>query len=297
MIARVPASSANLGPGFDTLALALSMYIEVEAEPCDGFEVEAQGEGADLPVSEDHLGAKVARHVLGHSNMRLRVRSQIPLGRGLGSSAAFAAACAAALGSSDPFSVASLFDGHPENAAASVFGGFVSATTIDSKYISNSFQVDPDLAVVVVIPEAVLATKTARGVLPEVVSFSDATFNLGRMGLLMAGLSDMDVLVGQATEDRLHQRYRSSLYPESAEIMESLKSAGCVASSWSGAGPTMIGFCRSADAKRIAQTVAGLLSSLDLRAVVRELTVDMEGLVVADAFGPGFQPLEVASLL
>lgn len=296
MIARAPASSANLGPGFDTLALALSLYVEVEAELSERFEVSALGEGASIPADEDHLGSQVARHVLGHSNVRLQVRSQIPLGRGLGSSAAFVAACAAALGSEDPFLVASTFDGHPENAAASVFGGFVSATSIDSGYMSSSLEVDPRLAAIVAVPSIELKTKTARGVLPAVVDFGDATFNLGRMGLLVAGVANIDRMVSQATEDRLHQSHRSSLFPQSKEIMDVLTAAGCLASCWSGAGPTMIGFCSSGDSARIALEAARLLRGFEPRVAVKELKVDMEGLAIVDAYGPDFQPLEVASL-
>ncbi len=296
MIARVPASSANLGPGFDTLALALSLYLEVEANTAERFEVTALGEGASMDVNEDHLGAQVANHILGHSNVHLRIRSQIPLGRGLGSSAAFVAACAASLGADDPFLVASNFDGHPENAAASVFGGFISATSVASRFVSNSLQIDPELAAVVVIPSVELATKKARSVLPASISFHDATFNLGRMGLLVAGFSDLGRLVRAATEDRLHQSYRSALFPASNEIMVALLEAGAIASCWSGAGPTMIGFCRSTESSAIAERVRGMLAASEIKFAVRELDVDHKGLVLANSYGPDFQPLEVASL-
>jgi len=296
VIARVPASSANLGPGFDTLALALSLYLEVEAEPSDRFEVSALGEGSSVEVNERHLGAQVAKQVLGHSNVHLKIRSQIPLGRGLGSSAAFVAACAGALGATDPFLTASSFDGHPENAAASVFGGFVSATSVNSGFVSNGLQVDPELAAVVVIPSVELATKTARGVLPASIKFRDATFNLGRMGLLIAGFADLHYLVREATEDRLHQSYRSVLFPQSNEIMEVLGDCGAIATCWSGAGPTMIGFCRLPDSAGLAQRVAEALNGREMRVAVRELGVDLKGLVLAKSYGSEFQPLEVASL-
>ncbi len=296
MIARVPASSANLGPGFDTLALALSLYLEVEANPADSFSVFAFGEGSDLAVSDSHLGSQVAMRVLGHAKVHLNVRSQIPLGRGLGSSAAFVSACAAALGAEDPFLVASSFEGHPENAAASVFGGFVTATSVGSEYVSRSLPVDPELAAVVVIPSNELATKTARGVLPKSVSFSDAVFNLGRMGLLIAGFSDLGQLVEQATQDRLHQSYRSALFPESVEVIAALEESGAIAACWSGAGPTMIGFCRASDSAAIADRVAEWVAGKGGKYVVRELKADFKGLVTADSYGADFKPLEVASL-
>src|ERR1700682_5614502 len=125
MRARAPASSANLGPGFDVLALALSVYVEVTVEPAARLRVEAEGEGADLPLDATHLAVRVATEVAGHDRLAIAVRSEIPVVRGVGSSAALAAAAAAAAGARDPLGVAAAFDGHPENAAASVLGGLV----------------------------------------------------------------------------------------------------------------------------------------------------------------------------
>src|ERR1700730_10033128 len=119
MHARAPASSANLGPGFDALALALSLHVEVTMRPADRLHVESEGERSDLPVDETHLAAQVALQVTGHDRWAIGVRSEIPVGRGLGSSAALAAAAAAAAGADDPLAVAARMDGHPENAAAS----------------------------------------------------------------------------------------------------------------------------------------------------------------------------------
>lgn len=296
MIARVPASSANLGPGFDTLSLALSLYVEVEATPADSFSVTSLGEGSELPITDDYLGAKVAREVLGHDNVHLTVRSQIPLGRGLGSSAAFVAACAGSLGAADVFAVASKFDGHPENAAASVFGGFVTATTMGSSYVSRRLHLDTSLSTVVVVPSVELATTKAREVLPSSVDFRDATFNLGRMGMLIAGFANIDDLVPEATQDKLHQDYRSSLFPQSIEMLQVLIDGGAIASCWSGAGPTMIGFCRSSESVTVAKRIEDLLSESSISVSVRALTVDSRGLVLANSYGPDFRPLEVASL-
>ncbi len=296
MIARVPASSANLGPGFDTLAIALSLYLEVEAEDSDGFQVSAFGEGSGLEITEQHLGAQVARQVLGHSNVHLKIRSQIPLGRGLGSSAAFVSACSAALGAEDPFLVAASFDGHPENAAASVFGGFVTATKVNSTFVSRGLAVDPDLAAVAVIPFKELSTKTARGVLPEMITLESAIFNLGRMGMLVAGFGDLRALVSEATQDRLHQSYRSALFPESAAILVALAKSGAIASCWSGAGPTMIGFCSSSNTAEVSRTLEVLLNSSEVLYRIEKLNVDVQGLRVAKSYGSDFQPLEVASL-
>ena len=127
MYARVPASSANLGPGFDTLAVALELFVEVTLEESDAFSITSEGAGAGLFDDEDTSAARVARDVLGHDRFALHVNSQIPLARGLGSSAALAVAAAAAAGARDPFAVATAVDGHPENAAASRWGGLVVA--------------------------------------------------------------------------------------------------------------------------------------------------------------------------
>ncbi len=297
MIARVPASTANIGPGFDTLALAVSLYLEVESEPSTSFQVTAHGYGHDGQVGQDHLGARVAEYVLGHSNVHLTVRSQIPLGRGLGSSAAFVAACAAALEAEDPFQVACHFDGHPENAAASVFGGFVTATRIGDGFISTNLLLDPEVALVAVIPDRELATKSARGVLPDNIPFTDASFNLGRFGLLVAGFADIDHLRREATEDRLHQDYRKILFPESSFLIEALIASGSICACWSGAGPTMVGFCRKDDREAVALKANTLLSSKESGYSVKALEVDNRGLVTSMSYRSGFEPLEVASLL
>jgi len=285
-----------LGPGFDTLAIALSLYLEVEAEESDAFQVSAFGEGSGLQITEQHLGAQVAKQILGHTNVHLTIRSQIPLGRGLGSSAAFVSACSAALGAEDPFLVAASFDGHPENAAASVFGGFVTATKVNSRFVSHGLEVDPDLAAVAVIPFNELSTKTARGVLPEMITLESAVFNLGRMGMLVAGFGDLQALVPEATQDRLHQSYRSALFPESAAVLSALTEAGAIASCWSGAGPTMIGFCSSSNTAEVSRTLEALLNSDEALYRIEKLNVDVQGLQVAKSYGSDFQPLEVASL-
>ncbi len=190
MRARAPASSANLGPGFDTLAVAVDRYVSVEVEPADSLRVRTEGEGAGLFDDASHLAARVAAEVLGHDRFSVTVRSQIPVARGLGSSAALAAAAAAAAGADDPFAIAAAYDGHPENAAASVFGGLVAATSVDGGPVQAALPLADELALVALVPDRNLATPEARGVLPDRLSREDAVFNLGRLGLLVAGLAD-----------------------------------------------------------------------------------------------------------
>src|SRR5271169_1759061 len=241
MRARAPASSANLGPGFDTLAVALDCYVSVEVEPAPSLRVRSEGEGSGLFDDASHLAARVAAEVLGHDRVAVTVRSQIPVARGLGSSAALAAAAAAAAGAEDPFAVAAAHDGHPENAAAAVFGGLVAATTLEGKAVHAPLPLAEELAFVAMVPERNLATPAARHALPETISRADAVFNLGRMGLLLAGLADPAYLVADATADRIHQPARTALFPEAPALLRDLVDAGALAASWSGAGPTLIG--------------------------------------------------------
>jgi homoserine kinase len=282
MLARAPASSANLGPGFDTLAVALDCYVSVEVEPASSLTVHSEGEGAGLFDDASHLAARVAAEVLGHDRISVRVRSQIPVARGLGSSAALAAAAAAAAGASDPFAVAAAYDGHPENAAASVFGGLVTATTVGGLPVHAPLALSDALAYVAVVPERNLATPEARRVLPETLARADAVFNLGRMGLLVAGLADPSVLTAAAAEDRIHQPARTALFPEAPGLLAALVDAGALAACWSGAGPTLLGVVReeSVEAVRAAAERALSQSGVAGRALSRR--ADRRGLVFGD---------------
>jgi homoserine kinase len=281
MRARAPASSANLGPGFDAIALALDLAVDVEVTPAARLTIRAEGEGADLPQDASHLAARVARAVVGHDHLAITVRSAIPVGRGLGSSAALAAAAAAAAGSNDPLAVAAAFDGHAENAAAAVLGGLVAATFVDGRAVTCRLRLDPELAFVVVVPDRALATEDARRVLPTAVPFSDVVANLGRLGLLLGGLADAKQLVAAAGEDRLHQAARAALFPEAPELLARLAAGGAVTACWSGAGTSLLGICTSKEvAARAREAGEAALADLGLagRAVVCE--PDLTGLVV-----------------
>ena len=288
MRARAPASSANLGPGFDTLALALALHVEVEVAEADSLTVETEGEGAELPADATHLAARVAVAVAGHDRLSVRVRSDIPVGRGLGSSAALAAAAAAAAGAADPLAVASEADGHADNAAASVLGGLVTATAVDGAPVARHLSLDPGLEFVVLVPSRPLATREARAALPAVVPHGDAAFNLGRLGLLVAGLADRRLLVGAATEDRLHQGPRATLFPEAPALLAGLVRAGALASCWSGAGPSLLALCDAGSAPGVAAAGDALLAEAGVEGRVLHLTADRDGLVVTgDGAGLG----------
>ena len=165
--ARAPASSANLGPGFDTLAIALDRYVEVEVEPAPELIVRSEGEGAGLSDDPSHLAARVAIDVAGTDHLSITVRSQIPIARGLGSSAALAVAAAAAAGAEDPLAVAAQMDGHPDNAAASMVGGLVAAARVKGGVQAVRLPLDVSLAFVVIVPEVTLSTARARQAPPH----------------------------------------------------------------------------------------------------------------------------------
>ncbi len=282
MRARAPASSANLGPGFDTLAVALDRYVSVEVEPAPSLRVHSEGEGSGLFDDASHLAARVVTEVLGHDRVAVTVRSQIPVARGLGSSAALAAAAAAAAGADDPFAVAAAHDGHPENAAASVFGGLVAAATVEGKSVQAQLSLSADLAFVAIVPDRNLATPEARGVLPETLTLADVVFNLGRMGLLLAGLADLSTLRAEATDDRIHQSARTALFPEAPGLLRGLVDAGALAASWSGGGPTLVGMVHAGSVQAVRAGAEALLAESGVPGCVLALRPDRLGLVYGD---------------
>jgi len=280
MFARVPASSANLGPGFDAIAVALELYVEVTITPGDRFAITSEGCGAGLFDHDDHLGAVVAAQVLGHRDFAIHIASDIPLSRGLGSSAALALAAAAAAGASDPLAVATRFDGHAENAAASMFGGLVVASVADSgEVIARSLDLDDAWRFVVVVPDEELSTSTARDVLPEQVTFADAVSNLHALGLLIAGLANHGLFVGSSMDDRLHQPYRAPLLPYSTALLAALRAAGAAGSCWSGAGSSMLGLVTASSASAVADAASSFLDDHGVAGSVLTLGADRSGLV------------------
>lgn len=278
--ARAPASSANLGPGFDALALALSLHVEVIVEPAERLEVTSEGEGAELPRDATHLAARVAAQVAGHDRLRVHVRSEVPVGRGLGSSAALAVAAAAAAGAADPLAWGHLVDGHPENAAASVLGGLVAATVGAVGPLAARLPLDPGLAFVVLVPDGELSTRVAREALPAAVPLADAAFNLSRTAMLVAGLADRRLLSAELFDDRLHQAFRSAaLYPEAPGLLEGLVAAGAVGSCWSGAGPSLLAVCDGPEAAaQVRAAGEKLLAAAGLTGRSLLLAPDVDGL-------------------
>ncbi len=280
---RVPASSANLGPGFDALGLALSMHDEITAEVIDsGLDIHVSGEGRDgVPLDETHLVVQAmhaAFDLLGGrpSGLRLTCDNVIPHGRGLGSSAAaivggVVLARAMVRGGDDLLDDAAAFqltvdlEGHPDNVAAAFFGG-LTISWIDGAAAAAE-RLDTDVAVTVFVPPTAVSTEKARGLLPETVLHRDAAVNAGRAALLVAALTGAPHRLISATEDRLHQSYRAEAMPDSYKLLRALRVDG-VPTIISGAGPTVLAFAR------------GVADAAPAGWSVHELDVDAAGVQV-----------------
>ena len=258
---KVPGSSANLGPGFDTLGLALSIYDTLEVEVIEsGLEVEIFGEGADdLPRDSSNLIVKAINSGLIAADVRapgLRVvcHNQIPQSRGLGSSAAAAAAGVVAentlagspLDEDTVVQLSSEFEGHPDNAGASVLGRAVVSWTdipVDGRskpsYRAVRIPVDESIKAVALVPDFHASTNAVRKVLPSHVTHTDARFNVSRTAVMTAALQHHPHLLFEGTRDRLHQPYRADVLPVTAEWVNRLRNRG-YAAYLSGAGPTAL---------------------------------------------------------
>jgi homoserine kinase len=254
---RVPASSANLGPGFDCLGLALSLHDDVEvATASHGVVVEVAGEGAGrVPVDERHLVVRAmertfaALGVPAPPGLRLRCRNAIPHARGLGSSAAAAVAGAVAacvLAGRDPVAerkallqVTGAMEGHADNAAASLLGGFVVAWNNDGRFHAVRLESHPAVLPVALVAGTESSTSLTRGLLPERVPLADAAFTGSRTALAVLAFTGRPELLLDATDDRLHQPYRRPAYPASAALVDALRARG-VPAAISGAGPTVL---------------------------------------------------------
>jgi homoserine kinase len=256
---RVPATSANLGPGFDALGLALGLYDVVEAEVVPhGLEIRVEGEGAGhLPLDDQHLvvqallAAAQAFGVERPPGLRLSAHNAIPHGRGLGSSAAAVVAGVTLLDllapgggpARDLLPLAGRLEGHPDNVAAALLGGLTIAWC-DESAVARAVRLQPHASVepVVLVPEHRLDTRHARSVLPREVSHDDAARTAGRAALLVHALTTDPGLLLPATEDWLHQQPRSGAMPETLELMSRLRADGHAAVV-SGAGPSVLVLC------------------------------------------------------
>ncbi|MCX4687752.1 homoserine kinase [Kitasatospora purpeofusca] len=270
---RVPATSANLGPGFDAFGLALGLYDDVVVRVADsGLSVDIAGEGAEtLPRDERHLlvrSMRAAFDLLGGQPRGLEVvcANRIPHGRGLGSSSA--AICAgivaaravtiggpSALDDDALLALASELEGHPDNVAACLRGNFTVAWTEEDRARAIALEPSAEVVPVVFVPATEVLTETARGLLPRTVPLADAAANAGRSALLVEALTRRPDLLLAATEDRIHQDYRASAMPDSAALVAALRAEN-VPAVISGAGPTVLALTDEAGVQKVLDFAA-----------------------------------------
>ena len=269
----VPATSANLGPGFDSLGLALGLRDiligEVTGET--GLELTVNGMGADeVPLDESHLVYQAMCEAFAEMRcdvpgIRLACLNRIPHSRGLGSSSAaivggiclargLVAGGSLLMDDDAVFSLAARIEGHPDNVAPAFFGGFTIALSSAGRYQATTVAVDPRIRLVAFVPPEPLKPTVARGLLPQTVSHADAAADAARTALLVVAISGRPELLLPATEDFLHQRYREPAMPESLGLVSDLRRTG-VPAVVSGAGPTVLAFVDASTASDVRRRV------------------------------------------
>jgi homoserine kinase len=266
---RVPATSANLGPGFDAFAVALPMLVEFDVRPARSWTVTVEGNGSDIPTGEDNLfvvAAMAAAKTLGYDLSPLHVtqRSSIPLGRGLGSSAAAIvggvvtanALAGEPLGRRALLRIAADVEGHADNVAAALYGAFTIALPSTDGPIASRFAFPSAWRACLFVPTSQLTTKEARAALPTDVPRADAVFNLAHASAFVAAVLRSDgAMLSLAMHDRLHEAARLKLVPAFDEIVSAARGAGAFGAALSGAGPTVIAFAPARLAARVAATM------------------------------------------
>lgn len=287
----VPATTANLGPGFDCLGLALALYNTLEVSPREeGLLVSVEGEGQGI-IALDHtnlmvdamqrLFAHVGREMPG---LHLRQTNCIPVSSGLGSSAAAALAGLLAanrllgnlLDKEALLEMAVDIEGHPDNMAPALYGGLVLSNGGGGTLLVERLPV-AELRVVVAMPAFALSTEQARAALPREVSLADAVFNVGRVGLLMRALAEGDFeKLAPAMEDRLHQPFRMPLVPGMQAAFAAARMAGAQGVALSGAGPSVVAFAAQGH-DAIGEAMRGAFAAAGLESRVWVLGVDREG--------------------
>jgi homoserine kinase len=279
----VPGSSANLGPGYDVLALALDIRLSVAVALAEVSALDVEGEGADRLRLDDSnrflAGLRAGARTAGRDalpNLRIEMRNHIPLGRGLGSSAAATVAgllvageLFGAPGSADELlELATAIEGHPENAAASLYGGFVVCAG------GRVVRYDPpvELRAVVFIPERELATADMRAVLPATVNHSDAAHGGAATAAIVSAFASGDLsLLSAMYEDRLHEPYRARVYPELPQLVAAARQAGALGAALSGAGSTIIALCRQPQVEAVTAALDQAASRLALAGTARQV--------------------------
>lgn len=294
-IARIPASTTNLGPGFDILGLALQLHSTIQLEEIDhGTEIAICGVDSEvISTDTDNIAYCAANLIFDRCGyrprgLRLTLTNGIPAIRGLGGSGTAIigglltanAICREPFSTSELLDFAAKLDGHPDNVAASLLGGFVVSAMQGDNVRSIKLDCDSDLRVVIAIPDFPLSTKQARSVLPKTVQFADAIYNVGRSSLLVAAVAtgNLEVL-SLAMNDRLHQPYRIPLIPGFKEVAEAAVKAGALGVALSGAGPSIAAYCTTS-MEEVAGQMNQAFAQNQVTCEVKILSIDSTGATV-----------------
>jgi homoserine kinase len=305
---RVPATSANLGPGYDAVGLALSLGTRIALDRASYPTVEVHGTGADLiPRGPEHPAYRAARFVaelVGESDAQFRLvqENDIPPTRGLGGSAAALVGGAVAandlfggqIAAPDLLNIVCELDGHPDNAAPALLGGLVIGTLTSGSI--SAVRLEPKgLKAVVAVPDFAVSTTAARRALPESVPHRDAAFNVGRSGLLLGALATGEYgLLRVAMQDRLHQPYRSHLIPGLEDVIEAALAHGAYGACLSGSGPTVLAFAPEERARDVAPAMQAAFEARGVSAASWALDIDLAGARVeppGEVAAPALQPV------
>ena len=291
--ARIPASTTNLGPGFDVLGLALQLYSTVTLE-ITGNSIEVIVSGVDvekIPSNPENIAFQAVESIFQRSGtplprgLRLTIENGIPAIRGLGGSgtAILGGLLTANVLCGNPFSrsellnFASDIEGHPDNVAASLYGGLVISVQQDDNIHTLQLTCDPALHVVLAIPEFTLSTQKARDILPKTVDFNDAIYNISRSSLLVASIATGKLeMLSTAMNDKLHQPYRSTLIPGFDDVADAAISAGALCIALSGAGPTIAAYCLH-NMEKVGTSMQHVFMQHDIPSEILVLCTDSEG--------------------
>ena len=291
--ARIPASTTNLGPGFDVLGLALQLYSKVTLEAIDtDTEVVVSGVDADkIPSTPEHIGFQAVELVFERSGtkrpkgFKLQIENGIPAIRGLGGSGTAILGglltanvlCGSPFSDVDLLNFATELEGHPDNVAASLYGGIVVSAQENAQVHTVRLECPPVLSVVLAIPDFPLSTEQARGVLPTSVSFSDAIYNTSRSTLLIASIATGQFeMLRVAMKDRLHQPYRAALIPGFDDVVHAATTAGALSVALSGAGPTVAAYCLERT-EQVAEQMQSAFSKHQITSDIKILKPDVDG--------------------
>ncbi|BCJ85947.1 homoserine kinase [Effusibacillus dendaii] len=294
---RIPATTANLGPGFDTFGMALSLYNTLEADWSGNgqLRIEVTGDGAHLvPVNETNTVYKAMQQVfmeagenelLTERGLHIRIHNNVPVTRGMGSSAtAIVGGLWAAnemlnypLSEQKLVELAVRLEGHPDNVTPAIFGGVVVSGVVNEKVYVKRFSAPIGMRCVVAVPDFQLATRTSRKALPPALPYADAVHNVNRASLMVAALSDGNLqMFCELMEDRLHEPYRMPLVPGMQKAIQFAREAGALAAVLSGSGPSLIAFCQEG-AEQIGEALQKGFRSEGITSAILHLTPAAKG--------------------